>query len=85
MKTLPQDIFNDFENPQIIWEIFGELLDIFDDGIFTAQQVANETGRSTTLINKVAYRLIKHNAIIQVKIDHWEVKHYKLNNEFTGF
>lgn len=85
MKTLPQDIFDDFDNPQIIWEIYGELMDIFDDGTFTAQQVANETAFSKKLINKVIHRLISYKAVTQTKIDHWEVKHYQLNNEFTGY
>jgi len=85
MKTLPPTIFDDFDNPQIIWELYGELLDIFDDGTFTAQQVANETAYNKKLVNKVIHRLIKHEAITETETDHWGVKHYKLNNKFTGY
>jgi len=84
MKELQQGIFDDFDNPQLIWEIYGELLDIYDDGSFTAAQIAYETGYSKKLINKVLYRLLKHKAVKQTYIDHWGVKHYSLNHEFTG-
>lgn len=85
MKTLQKGVFDDFDNPQIIWEIYGELLDIYDDGTFTAHQVAYEIGYSKKLINKVIYRLIQFKAVEHTYTDHWGAKHYQLNNEFTGY
>lgn len=83
MKELNKNIFNDFDNPQIIWEIYGELLDFYTEQNFCTKQVAYETGHDTKLINKVLHRLIQHKAVIEVGKDHWGVKTYKLNEAFT--
>lgn len=85
MRKLQGGIFDDFDDPQIIWEIYGELLDIYDDETFTARQVAYETGYGKKLINKVLFRLLQYKAVKQVYIDHWNVKHYRLRHEFTGY
>lgn len=85
MQTLQTTAFDDFENPQIIWEIYGDLLDIYDDEVFTARQIAYETGHSKKLINKIIHRLIQHKAVEQAYTDHWGVKTYRLNKAFTGY
>jgi hypothetical protein len=84
MEQVNENNFADFENPQIIWEIFGELLDFFFDETFCAVQVANHMSISKKLINKALHRLLQLEAITYIKTDHWGMKHYRLNDEFTG-
>ena len=84
METLPSTIFDDFDDPQVIWEIFGELLDFFDDGSFTSEQVSRETGHNKQLINKALHRLSQHKAVICTATDHWGVKSYRLNEKFIA-
>lgn len=84
MKTLNENAFNDFDNPQIIWELYGELLDFYSDQNFSAKQVAYETNTDVKLINKILHRLIQHKAVICTGNDHWGVKTYRLNDEFTN-
>ena len=83
MKTLDQDTFNDFENKQIIWELYGDLLDFYDQDCFTSEQVAYDTVHSKKLINKVLHRLIQYKAVICIGTDHWGMKTYRLNEEFN--
>ncbi|MFN5848737.1 MAG: hypothetical protein ACK5UE_00840 [Chitinophagales bacterium] len=82
MTTITQKYFSDFEDPQLVWEVYGELLDFFNESIFTAEQVSNEIGISKKKINKIIHRLIQHNAVEYVKTDHWGVKNYQLNEAF---
>lgn len=84
MQEIDKNIFSDFENPQIVWEVYGELLDFYNDQIFSATQVAYETGFDKKLINKILHRLIQHKAVICTGQDFWGVKQYKLNEEFTS-
>jgi hypothetical protein len=84
MKTLPQTTFNDFENRQIIWELYGELLDFYADAPFTTKQIAYETNHDKKLINKVLHRLIQHKAVELVNTDHFGLKTYRLNEAFTN-
>ena len=83
MKTLPENAFGDFEDPQIIWELYGELLDFYADQNFCAKQVAYETGQDAKLVNRVLHRLIQHKAVICTGADGWGVKTYRLNDAFT--
>lgn len=83
MKTLTENVFDDFEDRQIIWELYGELLGFYTDQNFSAKQVAYETGQDTKLVNRVLHRLIQHKAVICTGTDHWGVKTYRLNDEFT--
>ena len=83
MKNLDKNIFNDFEDRQIIWELYGELLDIYIDQNFSAKQVAYETGLDKKLVNRVLHRLIQHKALTCTGTDHWGIKTYRLNDEFT--
>jgi len=84
MNQLDQNIFSDFDNPQLIWEVYGELLDFYNAQDFSAKQVAYEIGFEVKLINKILHRLIQHKAIIFTGTDHWGVKTYRLNEDFTN-
>lgn len=84
MKQLAETSFNDFENPQLIWEIYGELLDLYTDQNFSAKQIAYETHSDTKLINRVLHRLIQFKAVKQTHCDIWGIKQYSLNPEFTN-
>jgi transcription initiation factor IIE alpha subunit len=84
MKEIDRQLFSDFDDPQIIWELYGELLDFYNDQNFSAKQVAYETGIDTKLINKILHRLIQHKAVEFVNTDHWGVKIYRLNESFTS-
>jgi transcription initiation factor IIE alpha subunit len=84
MQELPQNAFNDFDDPQIVWEIFGEILDVFDQHRFTAEEVASQTLCNKKLVNKVLHRLIQYKAVTCAGTDHWGVKTYRLNAAFTG-
>lgn len=81
-KTLQENAFNDFDNPQIIWELFGELLDFYADQEFCAKQVAYETNTDVKQINRILHRLIRHKAVICTGTDHWNVKTYRISEEF---
>jgi transcription initiation factor IIE alpha subunit len=83
MQQLNKNIFNDFNDPQIIWQIYGELLDFYSQQNFSAKQVAYELGQDTKLINKILHRLIHHKAVTCTGTDHWGVKTYCLNEAFT--
>ena len=83
MKQLNENVFNDFEDPQIIWELYGELLDFYSQQDFNAAQVAYETNFDKKLINKILHRLIQHKAVECTGSDHWGVKMYRLNEAFT--
>ncbi len=83
-RYLDRETFNDFEDKQIIWEVYGELLDFYSDTDFTAGQVASEIGVSKKLVNRALHRLIQQEAVICTGLDHWGVKRYRLNNDFTG-
>ena len=85
MKTLLQNAFDDFENKQIIWEFYGELLDTYDQSIFCAKQLAYELNMEVKLVNKILHRLIQHKAITCTGADHWGIKQYRLNNAFKGY
>jgi transcription initiation factor IIE alpha subunit len=84
MKQLNEKDFADFENPQFIWEIYGEILDFYFDEHFSAETIASHVGTNKKLINKILHRLVNLKAISCAKTDHWGVKYYRLNNEFTG-
>lgn len=84
MRKLAQNAFNDFENKQEIWELYGELLDFYSDACFSAKQVAYETGYSKKMVNKILHRLIQFKAVRIVGVDTWGVKIYSLNEEFTS-
>ena len=84
MKQLHQNAFSDFDNPQFIWEIYGEVLDFYDQQSFCAKSIAYTTNTNVKLINKILHRLIYYKAIICTGTDHWGVKQYRLNSEFTG-
>lgn len=83
MQQLNKTIFNDFEDRQTIWELYGELLDFYSEQSFSAKQVAYETGHSTKLVNRVLHRLIQHKAVTCIGNDSWGVKTYQLTKEFT--
>jgi hypothetical protein len=85
MKTLPENAFSDFNNPQFVWEIYGELLNIFPDCSFTAGELASECFVDKKLVNKVLHRLIYYKAVRCIGIDHWGVKKYRLNEAFGGY
>jgi hypothetical protein len=85
MQTLPQNAFNDFDNPQIIWEIYGEILDFYDQNSFTAASVAYDVNVDKKLVNKVLHRLIYYKAVTCTGEDHWGVKRYQLNEAFKGY
>jgi hypothetical protein len=76
--------FSDFDNPQLVWEVYGELLDFYADQDFSAKQVAYEVGFEVKLINKILHRLIHHKAVVCTGKDHWGVKTYRLNEAFTN-
>ncbi|HID92166.1 TPA: hypothetical protein EYP45_03545 [Candidatus Peregrinibacteria bacterium] len=84
MRKLAENTFNDFENRQEIWELYGELLDFYSDACFSAKQVAYETGYSKKIVNKILHRLIQFKAVSLVGLDAWSVKIYRLNEEFTS-
>jgi hypothetical protein len=84
MKLLNQAAFSDFDNSQLVWEVYGELLDFYNDQDFSAKQVAYEVGVEVKLINKILHRLIHHKAIVCTGTDHWGVKTYRLNEAFTN-
>jgi len=83
-QTLAQNTFDDFDNHQLIWELYGELLDFYSEQTFSAKQVAYETGQSKQLINRILHRLIQHKAVICKGTDKWNTKLYKLNNAFCN-
>lgn len=82
LKHLHRNAFSDFEDRQIIWELYGELADFYSQQNFSAKQVAYETGHDTKLINKVLHRLIQHKAVECIDTDHWGIKTYRLNEDF---
>jgi hypothetical protein len=84
MKQLAPNAFSDFDNPQLIWEIYGELLDFYDQNSFCAKSVAYSTNTNVKLINKILHRLIYYKAVSCTGADHWGVKHYRLNNSFKN-
>jgi hypothetical protein len=85
MKQLQETTFDDFtEDKQIIWEIYGELLDFYDDQTFSAKQLSYELGHSKKLINKVLHRLIQTKALKCLGMDTWGDKRYQLVEEFTS-
>jgi hypothetical protein len=84
MKQLNEKDFADFENPQFIWEIYGEILDFYFDEKFSAETIANHIGTHKKLINKILHRLIQLKAVNCIETDHWGMKYYRLNNEFIG-
>jgi predicted transcriptional regulator len=84
MKQLPETIFNDFENPQIIWELYGELLDGYEDQTFSAENVAYLINLNKKTVNRALHRLIQFKAVEQAKCDIWGVKQYRLNPQFTS-
>lgn len=67
---------------QTVWEVYAELMDFYNDFVFTAAQVASETGYSKKTINRALHRLIQHKAIICTHTDQWSVKHYRLDEGF---
>jgi predicted transcriptional regulator len=85
MKTLNQNAFDDFENKQLIWEIYAELLDFYDQNSFCAKSVAYSTNTDVKLINKILHRLIYYKAVECVGTDTWGAKKYKLNKAFKGY
>jgi hypothetical protein len=82
MQTIPEKAFDDFDNPQIVWEIYGEILDFYDQNSFTAAQVAYDVNVDKKLVNKVLHRLIYYKAVTCTGADHWGVKSYCLNEAF---
>jgi len=84
MRQLNKNTFNDFDNPQLIWEVFGELLDLYSDQNFSAKQLAYELNFDVKLINKILHRLKQKQAVICTGIDHWGVKIYRINDTFTN-
>jgi hypothetical protein len=84
MRQLDIRRFSDFDNSQLVWEVYGELLDFYADQDFSAKQVAYEVGFEVKLINKILHRLIHHKAIVCTETDHWGVKTYRLNEAFTN-
>jgi hypothetical protein len=85
MKTLPENAFDDFDNPQIVWEIYGEILDFYDQNTFTAAEVAHDVNVDKKLVNKALHRLIYYKAVTCTSTDHWGVKTYCLNEAFRGY
>jgi hypothetical protein len=84
MQELPQNAFSDFENPQLIWEVYGELLDFYDQNPFCAKSVAYDVNIDVKLVNKILHRLIYYKAVTCTGTDPWGVKTYRLNAAFTG-
>ena len=84
MRTLDKQIFSGFEDQQMIWELYGELLDFYSDQNFSAAQIAYETNTDKKLINKILHRLIHHKAVVCKGNDPWGAKIYRLNDEFTN-
>jgi hypothetical protein len=84
MRQLDIRRFSDFDNSQLVWEVYGELLDFYADQDFSAKQVAYEVGVEVKLINKILHRLIHHKAIVCTGKDHWGVKTYRLYETFTN-
>jgi hypothetical protein len=84
MRQLDIRRFSDFDNSQLVWEVYGELLDFYADQDFSAKQVAYEVGVEVKLINKILHRLIHHKAVVCTGTDHWGVKTYRLNEDFTN-
>jgi hypothetical protein len=85
MNQINENAFDDFDNPQRIWELYGELLDFYDQFSFTAKQVAYETNIDVKLVNKILHRLIYYKAVSCTSTDQWGVKHYRLNKAFTPY
>jgi predicted transcriptional regulator len=84
MRQLDILRFSDFDNPQLVWEVYGELLNFYNDQDFSAKQVAYATNLEVTLINKILHRLIHHKAVVCTGKDHWGVKTYRLNETFKN-
>ena len=84
MKTLETTTFDDFGDTQTIWEIYGEILDFYDEQTFSAKQISYELGHTKKLINKVLHRLVQKEAVKCVGMDTWGDKRYQLNEEFTN-
>jgi hypothetical protein len=84
MNTLNENAFSDFDSPQLIWEIYGELLDFYGQNPFCAKSVAYCINVDVKLINKVIHRLIQHKAVRCTGTDTWGVKRYRLDPAFTG-
>jgi hypothetical protein len=84
MHTRNENIFDDFDDRQVIWELYGELLDFYFDQSFSAKQVAYETNTDTKLVNRILHRLIQHKAVICTGSDCWGAKIYRLNDDFTN-
>jgi transcription initiation factor IIE alpha subunit len=84
MRQITVKDFSDFQDPQLVWEVYGEILDIYEEELFTAEQIANEIGINKKLVNKIIHRLTQHNALEYVHTDHWGVKNYRLNEEFIS-
>jgi hypothetical protein len=84
MREFNRAAFSDFDDPQLVWEVYGELLDFYPDQDFSAKQVAYEVGFEVTVINKILHRLIHHKAVVCTGKDHWGVKTYRLNENFTN-
>jgi len=83
MKHLEETIFDDFtEDRQLIWEIYGELLDFYEDQTFSAKQLTYELGHDRKLINKVLHRLVQTKALKHIGTDHWGDKRYQLVEDF---
>jgi hypothetical protein len=83
-KGLAKNAFDGFDDPQLIWEIYGELLDFYDQNPFCAKSVACSTNTDVKLVNKVLHRLIYYKAVECTGTDHWGVKQYRLDKAFTG-
>jgi hypothetical protein len=84
MKTLNPNAFSDFNDPQLIWEIYGELLDFYGQNPFCAKSVAYAMNTDVKLVNRVLHRLIYYKAVRCTGTDAWGVKRYRLDPAFTG-
>lgn len=65
-------------NPQLIWEIWGELLDFYTQQTFTAKQVAYEIGIDKTTVNRALHRLVQLKEVKCIGTDSWGVKLYQV-------
>lgn len=79
---LTEKDFSDFNDPQLVWEVYGEILDFYDEDDFTAEQVSNEIGLNKKLINRIIHKLVQLGALEYTKKDHWGTKYYRLHEAF---
>ena len=82
MKTSLINPADDASHRQLIWELYGDLLEFYKEVSFSAKQVAYDLNMDTKQVNKILHRLIQKKAVLCIEEDHWGVKTYRLCDAF---